>query len=306
MELVVNKSKRYIVLELILQWRGAINSRDLKVLFNISHDTAKRTLQSYTKQYPENITYNAHLKKHQPSSKFVPKLSDCQFDAYISIFERLLYKQGEETENVEALTSESTNYCTKTNQQVQKSPVSLITAITKIKHPQRQLQPELMRVIIAACQYHQRVEVDYLSLNNPDYEGRIIQPHTIVHDGSRWHVRAFDEKSQTFRDFNLARFKSKAVVEGNATVTLEQDTAWNTIVELEIIPDTRLSQIQKECIEQEFQMQQGKLLITCRAALVNYLLLNLRLDQYRSEGVAQQIILADDCRKKLKQYLWDN
>lgn len=306
MELVVDKSSRLKVIELMLQWQGDISSRDLKILYDISHDTAKRMIQNYTKQYPDNITYNAHLKKHQATDSFMPKLSVCLFETYINTLEKLQFIKGEGTLSVEILLTDNHDLHNKKIQPVQNSPGKSTTPITRITHPQRQLKPELMRVIMLACQQNLRVEVDYLSLNNPDYEGRIIQPHALVHDGSRWHVRAYDEKSQSFRDFNLARFKSKALVEGNATVTPEQDADWNLIVELEVIPDTRLSLIQKECIEQEFQMHQWKLVIPCRAALINYLLLNLRIDQYRSEAVAQQIILAEDCRKKLKQYLWDS
>lgn len=302
----MDKNSRFRIIELMLQWQGEVNSRDLKALFSISLDTAKRTIQSYTKQYPENIQYNVHLKKHEPTILFVPKVSNCCFESYINILEKLQFEGVRESSCIEILLNNSNSVDIKEIHQVQNAPVHQLSYITKMIPPQRQLQPELMRTIIAACQKNLRIEVDYLSLNNPDYEGRIIQPHTLVHDGSRWHVRAYDEKSRTFRDFNLARFKSKALVEGNATATLEQDTDWNTIVELEIIPDTRLSPIQKECIKQEFQMQQGKLVILCRAALINYLLLNLRIDQYRSEAVAQQIILAEDCRRNLKQYLWDS
>ncbi|EQB4334014.1 WYL domain-containing protein [Providencia stuartii] len=37
---------------------------------------------------------------------------------------------------------------------------------------------------------------------------RTLLPHTIVNNGHRWHLRAFDRKTKCFRDFICSRFTS--------------------------------------------------------------------------------------------------
>ena len=44
--------------------------------------------------------------------------------------------------------------------------------------------------ILLACPGNLHVEIQCASLSNPDPEYRVIQPHTVVHNGMRWLVRA--------------------------------------------------------------------------------------------------------------------
>ena len=44
--------------------------------------------------------------------------------------------------------------------------------------------------ILLACTGNLHVEIQCASLSNPDPEYRVIQPHTVVHNGMRWLVRA--------------------------------------------------------------------------------------------------------------------
>ena len=62
--------------------------------------------------------------------------------------------------------------------------------------PRRHIPPIILRPLIQAAREHRRVEVDYVSLNQPDREGRIIVPHTLAWTRMRWHVRAWCEKNQ--------------------------------------------------------------------------------------------------------------
>ncbi|MER2493150.1 hypothetical protein ABS311_14810 [Catenovulum sediminis] len=54
-------------------------------------------------------------------------------------------------------------------------------------------------------------------------------------------------------------------------------------------------------------MENGRLSINCRAALVKYLLVRMRVDSVQqSTGEAQQIILEPNCRKQLLPYIPSN
>lgn len=162
-----------------------------------------------------------------------------------------------------------------------------------------------MRSLVSAIKQQRRVEVNYVSLSNPDGEGRIIQPHIFVKTGLRWHLRAFDEKHMEFRDFVLSRFCGEPELLDKATHTTEQDHGWNTYIELILIPDQRLNPKQKAVIEQDYQMQKGQLIIETRAALAQYLLQEMQVnikfhDEYPE---AQQLVLVN--KDDIKQWLFN-
>ncbi|MCJ8270169.1 MAG: WYL domain-containing protein, partial [Psychrosphaera sp.] len=149
-----------------------------------------------------------------------------------------------------------------------------------------------------------RLYIGYMSMSSPDYQERIIQPHSLVYDGLRWHVRAWCEKRKDYLDFVLSRFSGETAFEGPAEQhTAEQDTKWQIMEDVVIEPDPRLSEQQKRLIALDYQMTNGQRTLKCRGALVMYLLQRLRLDNFQSTGEAQQIILQSDCRKHLDQYL---
>jgi hypothetical protein len=75
------------------------------------------------------------------------------------------------------------------------------------------------------------------------------------------------------------------------------------LVNVVIQPDPRLTAKQQEIIANDFQMTDGIKTIRTRAALVNYLLLRLRIDGYKNTPQEQQIILTPECQKQIKQYL---
>ena len=136
-----------------------------------------------------------------------------------------------------------------------------------------------------------RIDVDYVSLNNPDREGRIIVPHTLVWTGYRWHVRAWCEKNRDYRDFVLSRFRGDADLMDASDHTEADDQAWHTHVTLEITPDNRLTPDQQEVIAHDYGMTNGQLKLTVRAKLAPYLLqlLNLNVGKQLEDARAQQM-----------------
>ena len=64
-----------------------------------------------------------------------------------------------------------------------------------------------MRGLIGAIKQKKRVDVEYLSLNTSSFEDRVIQPHSLVKTGLRWHLRGYCEYCSEIRDFVLSRFR---------------------------------------------------------------------------------------------------
>lgn len=116
------------------------------------------------------------------------------------------------------------------------------------------------------------VNIDYVSLENGTSK-RVIIPHTIIDNGLRWHIRAFDTKSGEFRDFVISRITKASFVE----ITIEEhqtkmaDNQWLRIVPLELVPHPKNIK-HKQAIELDYGMKNGILKLDVRAALAGYLL----------------------------------
>jgi predicted DNA-binding transcriptional regulator YafY len=102
---------------------------------------------------------------------------------------------------------------------------------------------------------------------------REIVPFALIDNGLRWHVRAFDRKTQEFRDFVITRIKQPVVLKTSLVAPHErhdQDIQWNRIVELELVPHP--DQPRPEITEMDYGMRDGVLKMKLRAATAGYVL----------------------------------
>ena len=63
-------------------------------------------------------------------------------------------------------------------------------------------------------------------------------PHSIIDNGLRWHVRAYDRKSKSFRDFVLTRI-GKVTIKDTVPEAHEdklEDHQWMRMMPLQLIP----------------------------------------------------------------------
>jgi predicted DNA-binding transcriptional regulator YafY len=273
-----NKDTRYRTIELLVHWTGLVNSTQLMAYFCVSRTQAQKYLTAYQKNHPANLVYDKRRKGFKPKQHFCAEFISNDVNEYLD----WLNNTVEPTVSKQA--SRFTN--------------------ASLSLPTRQVLPQVMRGLISAIKQQKRIEVDYVSLANPNGEGRIIQPHTFVKTGLRWHLRAFDEKHQQFRDFVLSRFRGQPELLDNASHNPEQDSAWNSIIELVFCPDSRLTAEQKRVIEQDYQMQNGQLVTQTRAALAQYLLQDMQVNIKFLDAVpeAQQLTLLNF--KDIKQWLF--
>ena len=190
---------RYRFIELVAWWEGQINTTHLTQQFGLSRQQSSSDLKSYNQTTQSNLQYDASKKAWHPANDFKRH--------YIS------------DDVVEYLNWVHNGYTI---------PAPPILPHAAVRLPTRQVEPAVMRGLIAAIRRRERIEVDYVSLSNPNREGRVIAPHTFVNTGLRWHLRAWCEKSGQYRDFVLSRFRGEPESLGKSNHTAEQDTAWNT------------------------------------------------------------------------------
>ncbi|MCR9104902.1 MAG: WYL domain-containing protein [Gammaproteobacteria bacterium] len=262
---------RYRFIETIVLWEGRLTTRHLCDTFGIGRQQASKDINNYIKDVaPHNLEYDKYLKGYKPTPEFQPQVTQGLADEYLHLMAR-------NNELMNVFESLSLN----------------VANVEVLSLPVRDVKPDVLRPIMQAARQRKRLDVDYVSINNPDREGRIIVPHTLVYTGLRWHVRAWCEKNQEYRDFVLSRFRDTPEIMDESEHGVEGDVEWNTQVTVRITPDPRLNPAQREVVEVDYGMINGALEIPTRGKLVPYVLKLLHVDPREPAGdaTAQQIVV---------------
>jgi predicted DNA-binding transcriptional regulator YafY len=273
---------RYRFIETLVLWEGRLTTRHLCDTFGIGRQQASKDINNYIREVgPGNLEYDKFLKGYKPTATFKPQVTEGLADEYLHLMAR-------NNELMNVFESLSLNVA---NAEVLSVPV-------------RDVKPEVLRPIMQAARQQKRLDVDYVSLNHPDREGRVIVPHTLVYTGLRWHVRAWCEKNGEYRDFVLSRFREIPDIMDDSEHGADGDEQWNTFVDLCIVPDPRLSKEQQEVVEADYGMNKGMLQVSTRARLVPYVLqlLHINPNELADDPTAQQIILKN--RDELTPWLF--
>jgi predicted DNA-binding transcriptional regulator YafY len=264
---------RYRYIETIALWEGRLTTGHLTRCFGIGRQQASRDINTYAREIaPGNIEYDKYLKGYRPVAQFRPRVTRGTADEYLHLMTRHEQLMGV----FESLPLTTAN-------------------VEQLSPPTRDISAAVLRPLIQAARQGRRLEVDYVSLQHPDREGRIIVPHTLVFTGFRWHVRAWCEKNRAYRDFVLSRFRGEAELLDESPRNAEDDSAWQKRIDVVITADPRLTAAQREVIEVDYGMTDGELRLQTRAILASYLLKLLQLDPgtRNDNPLAQQIVLAN-------------
>lgn len=244
-QLAQTQKDRLKHIELRLRFLGEVRRTDLIQRFGIQSAAASRDLSLYKDLAPDNIEYDSSSKRYVLGYAFRPL-----FQAYP---EQVLSWLAEQFGDITPPPSEP-----------------LLPCVT----PTRLTRPDLdvLACITRAIHLGYPVRIQYHSISRGE-TCRDIVPFSLLDTGLRWHVRAFDRKTQEFRDFVLTRIqKPELLIDGTVTrdERSEQDIQWNRIVELELVPHP--DQPCPEITEMDYGMQGGILHMKLRAAVAGYVL----------------------------------
>ncbi|HAS25231.1 MAG TPA: WYL domain-containing protein [Vibrio sp.] len=272
---------RYRMIEVIALWEGRLTTNHLIKSFGIGRQQASKDINTYLAEIaPDNLVYDKQLKGYKPSDSFAPKLTSGHADEYLHILSRS--EDMTVTFNELDMGFENT---------------------TMVRPVTRNITPEVLRPLVQAIREKKRVDLSYTSLKNGEEVERIISPHTLVCTPLRWHVRAYCEHSEDYRDFVLSRIRGVPALETKKIKGKEQDELWNTHLSIKLIPDSRLTEAQAKVIAHDYGMDKGTLTISTNAALVRYVLdtYNIDINVLNSNPKGQQIILGNF--EELRPYL---
>jgi hypothetical protein len=263
------QERRLEFIDFRLLWDGRVNRPDLVNFFAISIPQASLDLARYREMAPKNTVYDGTQKAYLATDSFVPLFARFSAEAYLA---RLLAVE------MGMLEPNSTF-------------LGWRPSVGVVRDPNRDVDPTILKSVLVAIREHRTVQVDYQSMTSPDPTSRRITPHAIAFDGARWHVRAYCHSHSDFRDFVLARI-SRISVEDRSQFDGSEDAEWNREIEVVIAPHPDLSPKQKQAIESDYGMKDGRLVLHTREALLFYLLRHLGLLPKSTRGVlSDQVVL---------------
>ncbi|MEO3985184.1 WYL domain-containing protein [Plesiomonas shigelloides] len=238
-------------IDFTLLFKGEAVRADLVNRFNIAATQATKDFNLYRELAPNNIVYDPKLKLHMRGEAFKPLFDYDVVRTLATISQG--FGDGFTGKVKPPLACEAPYHLNKPN-------LSIVAKVTEAIHKGKALS------------------ITYVSLSSGETTREIV-PHTLVDNGLRWHVRAFDRKHgpsgapNGFRDFVLTRIKTAVVLEESTLSEAEleaQDRQWSRFVELELVPHPRIEH--SEAIELDYGMKGGVLKIEIRAASAGYLL----------------------------------
>lgn len=236
---------RLAFVELRVRFIGDIRRQDLVSRFGIQSAAATRDLAIYKELAPGNIDYDTKAKCYVLGEDFKP-LFDFPPERVLSWLTQG-FGDGEPSQLKAWVASEIPS---------------------RLTHPDLDVLACVTRAIHQECP----IRVEYHSISSGQTERQIV-PFALIDNGLRWHVRAFDRKSQEFRDFVVTRIKRPVLLrdeEVQAHERGDQDIQWTRIVELELIPHP--DQPRSEVTEMDYGMRDGVLRMKLRAATAGYIL----------------------------------
>nr|WP_241906707.1 hypothetical protein [Vibrio splendidus] len=108
-----------------------------------------------------------------------------------------------------------------------------------------------------------------------------------------------------FLDFVLSRFRGEPELLNESDINIEDDEDWTTEEAIEIIPNPHLSPAQQHIVIVGYGMHDSPLTISCRRALIKYLLkrLDICVDTKKLSSAPKKYQLTLANPKNIKRWL---
>ena len=267
--------QRLQYIEMMAFYAGVISRSDLARAFGISDAAATKDLKLYNQIAPENLLYQHSEFGFVPASGFKEKLADLSPEKVLPLMAANL--------PIANLASGQT-------------AVYGIT-VEQMPLPARLPDKEILAPIIRAIKQRKKLQAYYQSLSSDDSNAeRILEPHALINNGLRWHVRAYNEQSFDFRDFVLSRFTTTLCMDSSAESDPAFDDDWVETLRLKLAPHPALPLQKQHYLLADYGVSEAPIVIEVRRALIGYLLQQLSVDTTVDHSLnpqAHQLILTN-------------
>ena len=252
--------QRLQYIEVMAWYTGVVSRSDVARAFGLSDPAATKDLKLYSDLAPGNLVYNHSVFGFVPGEHFSAVFADIRPAAVLPVIAaNLAVANG--PYGVEPI-------------------YGLATASLPL--PARLPSPQTLAQITRAIHGRRKLQVSYRSLSSRDGDEapseRIIEPHTLVDTGLRWHVRAYNAQSCDFRDFVLSRITGAQCLDAPAESSVQYDDDWVETVSLRLAPHSGLDAARRESLLLDYGASGEVIEVNVRRALLGYVLQRLSVD----------------------------
>jgi len=235
-------------LKLLLTWEGRISNSRLREQFGLSSIRASQWIREFRDKAPDWLIMN-NIER--------------SFDATPSFYEN---EDGAESDLDQYLSIVGLPHAMNSNRK------PIVAAFPDITIP----NSRIFSVLSLAARTHRVVEITYRSMSEPEPHKRRLSPHSIVHAGRRWHVRAYCKEKMQFRDYALGRIVDAKLTEMPSEKIMDDDKSWMTEVRVRLVAHPDLTPAQESVIRFEYFKNTSARVVICRGALVSYFIQDIR------------------------------
>jgi len=246
----LSQRERLAFIDFNLQFFGKVSRNDLISRFKTGLAASTRDFAAYRELSPNNLFLDHSTKQYYRSEQFAP-VFHFTADAILQSVSKG-FNDG--------ITSEL-------------QPSTHCFDAVQLIHPNIDIIAALMRAI----HNQQACIVKYVSLSSGISQRRLV-PHSIINNGHRWHVRGFDGKSKSFRDFVCTRFTevNELGSPSDKSELCAADKQFHTFVDLMLVPHPEIKN--PKAIEMDYDMRDGCKTMRVRSALAAYILRQWQVD----------------------------
>ncbi len=249
--------QRLQYIEIMAFYAGVVTRSDVARAFGLSDPAATKDLKLYGDLAPGNLVYNHSVFGFVPGAGFAAVFADLAPVAVLPVI--------------------AANLAVANGPYGGTLVYGLPTASLPL--PARLPGAQTLAQITRAIHGRRKLQVSYRSLSGRDSSGtRLLEPHTLVNTGLRWHVRAYSEDSCDFRDFVLSRIVAAECLEAPAESGEPYDDDWVEWVSLKLAPHRGLDAMRRESLLLDYGASGAVIEVKVRRALLGYVLQRLGVD----------------------------
>jgi len=250
--------QRLAMLKLLLIWEGRLNRSRIMDLFDLGSNSASLWIREIREQHPEWLAWDTKTRSFHATQT--------AYKAWRASDPRRL---ADATSLAQYLALVGLPYAAT---DVAPGQGGLLAAFPDLSTP----SPQNFAVLSEGIRLGRAVQLTYRSMQNPEPHQRVISPHNLIRAGRRWHVRAYCDTRQGFRDYALGRIVDAKLLSVPLSRREQDDEAWLAGVRVRLVAHPDLTPEQEALIRFEYFGNTSARVETCRGALVSYFIQDVR------------------------------
>ena len=249
--------QRLQYIEMMAYYTGVVTRTDIVNAFGISDAAATKDLNFYSQLAPANLIYKQAVFGFVPTDGFSELFADLSPAVVLPMFAANLPATGSPTDA---------------------KPIYGIS-VDSLPLPSRLPSKAVLAQLIRAIRTRRKLTIKYHSLSDRESKDtRLIEPHSLINTGLRWHVRAYSDETYDFRDYVLSRIIDAQLRDEGAESSEMYDDDWMEVVTLQLTPHPKLNPVKRASLSIDYGASGDVFELKIRRALVGYVLQRLAVD----------------------------